>query len=522
MSSPTPGGEGAAVQLAGRHGFTTGLCHRHRVWAVDATARGGAPEGWQGLARSSSTRSPPSWWAVPSACCSCAASARRAGVSRPTSARSGHGRRERAFRSVQRLIERARRASEETCSICGEPGRVRPSRDGTRPDATRTPGSPDGAGRLGHLDGGAGRACAGGRRARGADAPRAGPCAGCGALGPSSLRPRRRRGRARPTEGSRSSVAGARSWRPRRRPPATSTPSSRSTFDACSPTARRVAAARWPRPDPRRWPASTISTRVRRTWPRSRPSSAATSRPRSRWDCRRPSRPHVARRARDGEDLVPVAPGRAARPAVQALHHERAVPRRRPRGRVPDLAQRAARPRGEDASSASASPTPSCWSTRSTRRAATSWRTPTGASTTSSSPRARAASRTSTSASPWTRRACSGCWLATTSRRFPPRSSTASPSSSCRPRRGAPARGRGQRLRGLQRGPRRFFPPSLDAGRARSPARDEPARNPEGDRRGHDAGRPTGAAPSALTTSSSQPPRRRSASADDPHRPPPT
>lgn len=126
MSSPTPGGEGAAVQLAGRHGFTTGLCHRHRVWAVDATERDELPEGWRTLAEELFDKIATVMAQRPATMLVVRGLREEAGGLAPdihlvadTPAALW------AIPHVQRLIEGARRASERTCSVCGGPGRVR-------------------------------------------------------------------------------------------------------------------------------------------------------------------------------------------------------------------------------------------------------------------------------------------------------------------------------------------------------------------------------------------------------------
>ncbi len=106
--------------------FTKQLCRHHRMWVIDETTREELPEGWHDLARTLFAQIA----AIMAVDDGGALIVRRLGEEaggfaadlRPLGERSGGSR---AFRAVQRLLETARRTSEETCSLCGGPGRVR-------------------------------------------------------------------------------------------------------------------------------------------------------------------------------------------------------------------------------------------------------------------------------------------------------------------------------------------------------------------------------------------------------------
>lgn len=138
MASPKTSGKGADVEVYGPAGFTAALCQRHRVWAVDATDRDELPNGWRTLAENLFHEiatvmllRPAGMLVVRSIRDEAGGLALDLDPVAETSAAL------RAYRAVQRLVETARRTSERTCSVCGEPGRLRsaPAAYSTRCDA---------------------------------------------------------------------------------------------------------------------------------------------------------------------------------------------------------------------------------------------------------------------------------------------------------------------------------------------------------------------------------------------------
>ena len=118
--------------------FTRQLCGDHRTWAVDAMRGEELPAGWRALARSLFDRIAGVIEGRPVGMLVVGRLGEESGglvadihpLGLTVDAL-------RAFRTVQGLIEQARRASEKTCSVCGEPGRVLSLEDGfvTRCDA---------------------------------------------------------------------------------------------------------------------------------------------------------------------------------------------------------------------------------------------------------------------------------------------------------------------------------------------------------------------------------------------------
>lgn len=106
--------------------FTRWLCRRNGTWALDATTTEEVPEGWRALVHRLFEKIADVMGEWPAAMVEVRSlRAESGGLAADLAIVGPTGRAASALGAVDVLVEQARRASELTCSMCGEPGRVR-------------------------------------------------------------------------------------------------------------------------------------------------------------------------------------------------------------------------------------------------------------------------------------------------------------------------------------------------------------------------------------------------------------